>query len=91
MARLDLLLETLESDFIAQEWKPGTITHIPPMWMHRIVNTGDDMLVYLATFHTAAGRLYDPVLEKGFAQIVVEKDGKPVLIDNPRRSGNGGE
>lgn len=80
-----LLLETLEGEFIAQEWEPGTITHIPPMWMHRVVNTGHDILVYLATFHTAAGRLYEPVLEKGFAKIVVEQDGKPMLIDNPQR------
>jgi glucose-6-phosphate isomerase len=80
-----LLLETREGDFEAVPWRPGTITHIPPMWAHRVVNTGKETLFFVASYHIAAGHDYGPVIERGFSQIVVERDGLPVLAPNPRR------
>ena len=80
-----LLMETREGDFRAAPWKPGTITHIPPMWAHRVVNTGKDTLFFVASYHLAAGHDYDAVTRRGFAQVVVEREGKPVLVPNPRR------
>jgi len=80
-----LLMETRRGDFQAQAWKPGTITHIPPMWAHRVVNCGLQVLYFMASYHLSAGHDYAPIVERGFAQIVVEENGKPVLIPNPRR------
>jgi glucose-6-phosphate isomerase len=80
-----LLMETREGDFEAVRWQPGTITHIPPMWAHRVVNTGGDTLFFVASYHLAAGHDYAPVVARGFAQVVIERDGKPVLAPNPRR------
>jgi glucose-6-phosphate isomerase, archaeal len=81
-----LMLETRMGDFEAVPWQPGTITHIPPLWAHRVVNTGTETLVFVASYHIAAGHDYAPVIERGFAQIVVERNGMPVLLPNPRRS-----
>jgi glucose-6-phosphate isomerase len=80
-----LLLETREGDFEAVPWQPGTITHIPPQWAHRVVNTGTDTLVFVASYHLAAGHDYAPVLARGFAQVVVARNNAPALIPNPRR------
>lgn len=80
-----LLLETRDGDFQAIPWQPGTITHIPPMWAHRVVNTGEETLVFVASYHLAAGHDYAPVIARGFAQVVVERDGRPALVPNPRR------
>ena len=80
-----LLMDTLEGEFVATPWMPGTITHIPPMWAHRVVNTGDDLLVFVASFHISAGHEYSAVAERGFAKIVVEKDGQPVLLSRNER------
>ena len=80
-----LLMETLDGEFRAVPWKPGVLTHIPGQWAHRVVNTGNDVLFFVSAFHKAAGHEYQRVEEKGFAQIVVEREGKPVLIPNPRR------
>lgn len=80
-----LLLETRAGDFEAVPWKAGTITHIPPLWAHRVVNTGTDLLVFVASYHLAAGHDYAPILARGFAQIVVEQEGVPQLVPNPRR------
>jgi len=79
-----LLLQTLDGEFQAERWTPGTISHIPPMWAHRVVNTGDDMLVFVASYHLSAGHDYTPIEEKGFKQLVVETNGKANFVDSPR-------
>ncbi len=78
-----LLLDTLDGEFRSEPWEPGVITHIPPMWAHRVVNTGSDLLVFVASYNIRAGHLYDQVEQQGFAQVVVERDGKPVLMPRP--------
>ena len=81
-----LLMESDEGDFRAEPWRPGTITHIPGKYGHRVVNTGNTPLYFVASYNLSAGHDYEPVIKHGFAQIVVEKDGEPVLLSNPRRS-----
>ena len=75
-----LLLDTLDGEFRAEPWQPGIITHIPPMWAHRVVNTGNDLLVFVASYHLAAGHIYEKVEQQGFTKIAVENNGKPELI-----------
>ncbi|MCC7353291.1 MAG: glucose-6-phosphate isomerase [Anaerolineae bacterium] len=80
-----LLLERADGEFRAEPWQPGTISHIPPAWGHRVVNTGRDLLFFIGIYHLSAGHSYKQVEERGFAQLVVERDGRPILIPNPRR------
>ncbi len=75
-----LLLDTLEGEFQAIPWRAGTITHIPPMWAHRVINTGTDLLVFIGVFHLSAGHDYEIVAQKGFSYRVYAVDGKPALI-----------
>jgi glucose-6-phosphate isomerase len=79
-----LLMQTAAGDFLAEEWRPGTITHIPPMWAHRVVNTGSEMLFFVASYHLSAGHEYAPIEARGFAKRVVERDGGPLLVDDER-------
>ena len=79
-----LLLDTLQGEFRAEAWEPGVITHIPPMWAHRAVNTGSEPLVFVASYHIAAGHIYEKVEQIGFEQLVVERDGQPVFVPNPK-------
>jgi glucose-6-phosphate isomerase len=55
------------------------------MYSHRVVNTGSDLLFFVASYHIAAGHNYGPITRQGFAQLVVERDGQPVLVPNPVR------
>lgn len=84
-----LLMESREGDFQVAEWRPGTISHIPPQYAHRVINTGAEPLIFVASYHLAAGHDYEPIIARGFAQIVVEKDGRAVFITNPRRPATG--
>lgn len=79
-----LLLQTLDGEFRAEPWRPGAISHIPPMWAHRVVNTGDDMLVFVASYHLSAGHDYAPIIEKGFRKLVLQSAEGPTLVDNQR-------
>lgn len=80
-----LLLESEAGAFQAVTWTPGTVSHIPPHTAHRAVNTGDTILVFAAVYQQSAGHDYKTVAQRGFAQLVVAREGKPVLVANPRR------
>lgn len=75
-----LLMDTLKGEFMAEPWEPGIITHIPPMWAHRVVNTGKDTLVFVASYHISAGHDYTLVEKQGFSKIVVERNGQAILL-----------
>jgi glucose-6-phosphate isomerase, archaeal len=80
-----LLMETEDGEFRAEPWRAGMLTHIPAQWAHRVVNTGKDVLFFVSSFHKIAGHEYRLVEERGFAKVVVERNGETVLLPNPRR------
>lgn len=79
-----LVMFTAEGDVDVQAMQPGTVAMIPPFWAHRTINTGVDDFAFLATFLTDAGHNYATIAEQGFPVLVVERDGQPTVIDNPR-------
>jgi glucose-6-phosphate isomerase len=79
-----LLMQTIEGEFLTEKWDVGTISHIPPMWAHRVVNTGNEPLVFVASYHLAAGHNYGPIEEKGFRKLLVEINGKPDFVLNEK-------
>jgi glucose-6-phosphate isomerase len=81
-----LLSETRDGDFEAVPWKAGTIRHVPtavgtPRGQHRHQSVG--LCGKLCAW--PAGHDYAPILARGFARIVVEQEGVPQLVPNPRR------
>jgi glucose-6-phosphate isomerase len=79
-----LLMQTEEGDVQALKMERGTIAYVPPNWAHRTVNTGQDPFVFFAVWPAHAGHDYGTIEEAGFLELVVERDGQPVLIPNPR-------
>jgi len=80
-----LLLESAEGDFQAHWWTPGSVSHIPPGYAHRMVNIGKTPLIFSAVFHLSAGHDYGQIAQYGFSKLVIEDQGIPVLVDNPHR------
>ena len=63
----------------------GRVVYAPGDWNgHRTVNTGKDKLIFLTIEQAASGHDYETVKRNGLAKLVVEEDGKPKLIDNPK-------
>jgi glucose-6-phosphate isomerase len=79
-----LLMQTVDGDFDSIEIRQGVIAYIPPYWGHRMVNTGKTPFIFFAIYPGDAGHNYGDIERTGFKKILVERDKKPVLIDNPR-------
>ncbi len=79
-----LLTQTPDGDFESISISPGVVAYIPPFWGHRMVNTGKKPFIFFAIYSGDAGHNYGDIERTGFVKILIEKDGKPVLIDNPR-------
>lgn len=78
-----LLMQTPGGDFGATSIKPSVVVYIPPFWGHRMVNTGDSPFIFFAVYPGDAGHNYGDIEKTGFFRVPVERNGKPLLIDNP--------
>jgi glucose-6-phosphate isomerase len=79
-----LLMQTEKGDFEAFAIRPGVVAYIPPYWGHRMVNTGKTPFAFFAVYPGDAGHNYGDIERTGFVKILVEREGKPIPIDNPR-------
>lgn len=83
-----LLMETPEGQVDYQEMKKGTCVYVPGRWAHRSICTGkNEPLIMFFAFRADAGHDYGTIETRGFRKLVVEKNGKPVLVDNPKWGG----
>ncbi len=84
-----MVMETPEGDWAVEELRPGKVLYVPPRWAHRSVNTSDkEDLVTFFIYPAHAGHDYGTIESQGFRKLVVERDNKPCIVDNPRwRSG----
>ena len=79
-----LLLQSPDGEVNVQHMTPGVAAYVPPYWGHRTINIGTENFAFLAVYPADAGYDYETIAERGFASIVVERDGQPQLIPNPR-------
>lgn len=85
-----MVMETPEGESAVEELRPGGVLYIPPRWAHRSVNTHPTkILVTLFMYPGNAGHDYGTIERKGFRKLVVEREGRPQVIDNPRWNGAG--
>ena len=82
-----MVMETPEGDYAVEELTVGRVLYVPPRWAHRSVNVSkDEDLVMLFAYPGNAGHDYGTIEAQGFRKLVVEKDGEPAIVDNPRWS-----
>lgn len=80
-----LMMENPEGDVEACELKPGLALYVPKRYAHRSINvSSSEPLITFFAFPGHAGHDYGAIETKGFRKIIVEKDGAPEIIDNPR-------
>jgi glucose-6-phosphate isomerase len=86
-----MVMETPAGEWAVEKLRPGRGLYVPPRWAHRSVNT--DPCTDLVTFFIYpghAGHDYGTIEQQGFRKLVVERDGRPQVVDNPRwRPGSG--
>lgn len=79
-----MVMETPEGDWSVEILAPGRVLYVPPRWAHRSVNTGNEDLITLFAYPGHAGHDYGTIEQQGFRKLIVEREGRPVIVDNPR-------
>lgn len=79
-----LILQTPEGEINVQHMTPGAAAYVPPYWGHRTINVGSGNFAFFACYPADAGYDYGSIVHTGFASIVVERDGQPQVVPNPR-------
>jgi glucose-6-phosphate isomerase len=80
-----MVMETPEGDWAVEELKAGSVLYVPPRWAHRSINIDpqQDLVMFFA-YPGDAGHDYGTIETQGFRKLVLEKKGKPEIVDNPR-------
>ena len=80
-----MLLENPEGDWRALELEAGKAVYVPKRYAQRSINvSATEPLVTFFVFRADAGHNYGTIEEKGYRKLLVERDGKPTIIDNPK-------
>ena len=80
-----MLIENQEGDWAALELVKGKAVYVPKGYAHRSINTSvKEQLITFFAFRGDAGHDYGTIETKGYRKLMVEQDGKPVVIDNPK-------
>jgi glucose-6-phosphate isomerase len=83
-----MMMETPEGETEWREFLPGKAVYVPGRWAHRSINVHPtEPLVTFFAFPGNAGHDYGTIETKGFRKLIVERDGKPTVVDNPRWNG----
>jgi glucose-6-phosphate isomerase len=75
-----LLLMREDGETWSQTMTPGTVHYIPGCIAHRVVNTGSEPMVFLASWPSDAGHDYSSIRTTGFGKRIVARGGAPCLI-----------
>lgn len=64
-----------------QEMSPGSTHYIPGHTAHRVINTGEVPLRFLACWPSDAGHDYASIDEQGFSVRVMRRNGRPQIVN----------
>lgn len=79
-----MLMETPEGESTLCMLKPGDSLYVPGRNAHRSINTGSKPLVMFFVFRSDAGHDYGTIEQKGYRKLLMDVDGVPTLVDNPK-------
>lgn len=79
-----MVMENPEGDTIELPLCMGEAVYVPRRYAHRTVNTGKAPLVLFYTFAADAGHDYGTIESKGYHKVIMERDGKAAIEDNPK-------
>jgi glucose-6-phosphate isomerase len=80
-----LIMENQEGDIELREMTPGVSVYVPPKFAHRSINiSSKEPFIMFFVFRADAGHDYKTIETKGFRKLIIEENGKPIIIDNPK-------
>lgn len=80
-----MLMENPEGDWSCMELLPGKALYVPRRFAHRSINVDPtEKLVTFYVFPADAGHDYGTIETKGYRKLLVDNNGKPEIVDNPK-------
>lgn len=80
-----MVMETPEGEWSVEELHSGRVLYVPPRWAHRSVNTSlHEDLVMFFIYPANAGHDYGTIEQQGFRKLILERDSRVQIVDNPR-------
>lgn len=61
--------------------RPNSVVYVPGRTAHRTINVGPVPLTYLGVYPAKAGHDYEAIAGKNFRCAVVEREGRPAMIE----------
>ena len=84
-----MVMETPEGEWSVEELNPGRVLYVPPRWAHHSVNMDPrEDLVMFFIYPANAGHDYGTIEQQGFRKLVLARDSRVQIIDNPRWRAN---
>ena len=78
-------LMLLESESTGESWtlplRPHEVVYVPGHTAHRTINVGATPLGYIGIYPSKAGHDYGAIARRNFRKMLIERDGRPVLVD----------
>jgi glucose-6-phosphate isomerase len=80
-----MLMESPDGETKVVEIGPQTICYVPPYWIHRSINVGEEELLMMFGYPADAGQDYDIITRSGGMRhrVVASDDGGWTLAENP--------
>jgi glucose-6-phosphate isomerase len=75
-----LILMDEDRETWMEPMSPGTLHFIPPRIAHRVANTGDVPLHFVACWPSDAGHDYEVIRKRGFGARLLNVNGEPQLV-----------
>lgn len=80
-----MMIENPEGDWSAHELTAGKAIYVPKNYAHRSINVSDsEQLITFFVFRADAGHDYGTIETKGYRKLLVEEEGFPTIVDNPK-------
>ncbi|MBS7653813.1 MAG: glucose-6-phosphate isomerase family protein [Candidatus Bathyarchaeia archaeon] len=64
-------------------FEKGTIALMAPFYAHRVINIGEENLIFIGFSATDSGFMYGPLERKGFKFLIVERENQVSFLINP--------
>ena len=64
--------------------RPNGVVYVPGHTAHRTMNVGRTPLTYLGVYPAKAGHDYSTIAKTNFRCVVVEREGKPAMIERKK-------
>ena len=68
---------------VFEPMEPGSVHYVPFNTAHRVANTGDSVLSFLACWPSDAGHDYGTIASKGFSARIRKINGVATLVEEP--------